>query len=82
MIFEILCEDTLMRNPFDDDDDITKPEIANYVFYGKKTKFEKQQCSYSDLRPHILNKKIDRYPTIYCEKILLFFTEKVKSSLH
>ena len=48
----------LMRNPFDDDDDITKPEIANYVFYGKKTKFEKQQCSYSDLRPHILNQKM------------------------
>ena len=46
----------LMRNPFDDD--ITKPEIVNYVFYGKKTKFEKQQCSYSDLRPHILNQKM------------------------
>jgi len=50
-----------MINPFDkaDTDDITKQEIANFVFLGSKERFEKVQFSYDDLEPHLLQRYMD-----------------------
>ncbi len=44
-----------MRNPFDSSDDITKQEISNFVFYGRKNKFDKVDYSYDKLLPNLLN---------------------------
>lgn len=47
-----------MRNPFDSSDDITKQEISNFVFYGRKNKFDKVDYSYDKLLPHLLNNQM------------------------
>ena len=59
MICEILYEDALMRNPFDENDTATKQELANYVFYGRKNKFDTIRFSYQQIRPHLLKNHIE-----------------------
>ena len=48
-----------MRNPFDSSDDITKQEISNFVFYGRKNKFDNVKYSFNDLLPHLINYKMN-----------------------
>lgn len=48
-----------MKSPFDDTYDITKQEIANFVFLGRKNRFDKLKFSYNDLHPYLLKQYME-----------------------
>ena len=51
MLERIKYKVVIMKSPFDDTYDITKQEIANFVFWGRKNRFDKLKFSYNDLHP-------------------------------
>lgn len=59
MIQKTLYEDVLMRNPFDENDTATKQELSNYVFYGRKSKYDDIQFTHQQVFPHLLKNHIE-----------------------